>query len=73
MHDNQVFQDWIFLVDGRDEPLEIRSRQLKADTMDAITLPESQDCSLFLFCGEVMKCGIMMKVPVIIDDDWKRR
>jgi hypothetical protein len=50
--DNQVFQGWIFPFDDRDKLLRIRNKNPKADTTDAMTLVESQDCSLFIFCGD---------------------
>jgi hypothetical protein len=67
MHDKQVFQDWIFLIDGHDDPLQIRKRQLKANATNAMTLLESKDCALFIFGGDVV---IFVKV---VDDEWQGR
>jgi hypothetical protein len=67
MPDNQVFQHWIFLIDCHDEFLQICSRDVEADTTDAITLPQSKDCSFFIFCGDA---AIFLEV---IDDEWKGR
>jgi hypothetical protein len=60
-----VFQDWIFVIDGRDDFLQIRNRHPKADATDAVTLRESEYCSLFIFWGDVV---IFAKA---IDDEWK--
>jgi hypothetical protein len=38
---------------------------LKADATDAITLFESKDYSLFVFCGE------LTILPKVTDDEWK--
>jgi hypothetical protein len=65
-HDDQILQDRKFLIDGHDELLQISSRQVKTDATDAITLPESKDGSLFIFCGDV-------RVVKLIDDEWKGR
>jgi hypothetical protein len=42
IQDSEVFQDWIFLADRQDELLHIRSRHFKANTTDAIALPQSK-------------------------------
>ena len=65
MRDKQEFQDWIFLIHGHDELLQICSRHLKADATDAISLLESEDCSLFIFYGDVAS------IKIIIDDERK--
>jgi hypothetical protein len=44
----------------------MRNRHVKADAADAIALPESENCSLIIFGGDV----IFVKV---IDDEWKGR
>jgi len=36
----EVFQHRKFSIDGQDEPLQIRSWQLKADAADAIAVPQ---------------------------------
>jgi len=41
--DNQVFQDWIFLIDGHEELLQINNGHSKAKATDAIALLESKD------------------------------
>jgi hypothetical protein len=64
MHDNQVFQDWILPVDGRDELLQIWNRHDKADATDAIALLESMDGSLFVFYSVDVN---------VIDEEWKGR
>jgi hypothetical protein len=61
--DDQAFQDWIFLFDGHDKLLQIRNRHLKAGMTDAITLLESGDCFLFIFCSDV----------TIFDIEWEGR
>ena len=66
MRDNQVFQNWIFLVHGRDELLWARTWQNEANTTDAIILLECKDCSLFIFCGDLVMMGAA-------DDKWKGR
>ena len=45
IQDSEVFQDWIFLADRQDELLHIRSKHFKANTTDAIALPQSKDRS----------------------------
>ena len=67
MHDNQVFQDWMSLVDDHDKFLQLRNRHVKADATDAIALLEGEDCSLFTFCGDVV---IFVRV---IDEERKGR
>ena len=64
---NQVFQHWIFLVDGHNELLQFHNRHLKTDTANAITLLKCKDYSLFIFCSDV---AVFVKV---IDDEWKGR
>jgi hypothetical protein len=67
LHDNQVFQDWIFLIDGHNERSQICDSHVKTDATDAITLFESEDYGFFIVCGNVLT---FVKV---IDDKWKGR
>jgi hypothetical protein len=60
---NQVFQDWVFFVDGDGELLQIWKRHPKADAADTITLPKCKDYSLFVFCSDV--------AFFVIDDEGK--
>jgi hypothetical protein len=62
--DNQVFQDWIFLIHGHDELLHLCH---KADTGNAITMLKSEDYLLFIFCGDVTT------FPKVIEDEWEAR
>ena len=64
--DNQVFEDRIFLIHGRDK-LPLNRHQdvtVKADAMDAIALLQSKEHSLLVFCGDAVE---------VIDDEWKGR
>jgi hypothetical protein len=63
--DNQAFQNRIFLFNGHDEFLQCRSRHLKADMTDTITLLESEDCSFFIFRGDV--------TITVFDIEWEGR
>jgi hypothetical protein len=61
---NQVFQNWIFPVDGHDELLQFRDRQIKADAADTpILLLKCKDYCLFVLCSDVC--------PLVIDDEWE--
>jgi hypothetical protein len=68
---DQVFQNWIFVIHGHDELLQTRNRHAKADATDAIALLESKDCSLFVFCGDVVNSSNV--VDDSVDDEWKER
>jgi len=65
--DDQVFKDWEFLIDGREEFLRILNRYYEADATDTITLLESKHQPPFIFCTDV---GIFIN---IFDDKWKGR
>ena len=65
MPDNQVFQNWIFIVHRHGELLQTSNRHQKADATDAVTLLESKDCSLFNFYND--------PVILVIDDEWRGR
>jgi hypothetical protein len=54
MMDIQVFQNREFPVEGINEPLQFRNRNLKADAAHAITVLQRKSHSLFVFCGDVM-------------------
>jgi hypothetical protein len=49
---NQVFQDREFLIDCHDKRLQIRNREDKAEVADAMSLLESEQYPLFIFCGD---------------------
>ena len=68
MRDNQIFQNWIFIIHGYDELLKSCRRCPKANMTDTIVLLESEDCSLFVISGDVV---IIMNE--VIDDEWKGR
>jgi hypothetical protein len=53
-HKNQVLQYRKFVVYGQDEPLQIRSRHVKANAAYAFTVLKGEHYSLFIFCGDVM-------------------
>ena len=67
--DNQVFEEKILFVHGRDELL-LTIAQSKADAKNAISLFYGKDYALFVFCGDVARLATILKV---IDDDEKGR
>jgi hypothetical protein len=68
MHNNQILQDWIFLVDVQNQLLQMRQAHAKAEATDAIALLKSKDSALFIFCSE-----LRVIVVNVIDDEWKGR
>jgi hypothetical protein len=61
---NQVFERWIFLVDGHDELLHIQNGYVEMDVADAFTLLKCKYYFVLVFFNEVV-------IAIIIDDEWK--
>jgi hypothetical protein len=51
---NQIFQDREFLIDCLDELPQILNWEGKAEVADAMTLLESKQYPLFIFCGDAI-------------------
>jgi hypothetical protein len=51
---NQIFQDWVFLLYRHDKLLQIMNREGKAEVADAMTLLESKQYRLFIFCSDAI-------------------
>jgi hypothetical protein len=56
---NQVFQDWKFPVDCHDKLLQIPDRKEKAEVADAMTLLESTQYPLFIFCSDAIFAAVI--------------
>jgi hypothetical protein len=56
---NQIFQDGEFFVDCHDKLLQILNREDKAEVADAMTLLESKQYPLFIFCSDAIITGII--------------
>jgi hypothetical protein len=63
---NQIFQDWEFLIDRHDKLLQILNGEGKAEVADAMTLLESKQYPLFIFCSGVI-------FTAVINSEWKGR
>jgi hypothetical protein len=68
MSGNQILQNWILLIHGHDELLETGNGHHKADTTDAIILPDGKDRSLFIFWSDVI-----LFTNAVIDEERKGR
>jgi hypothetical protein len=55
---NQVFQDWEFLLDRHDKLL-ITNRKGKAEVADAMTLLESKQYPLLIFCSDAISTAVI--------------
>jgi hypothetical protein len=58
MH-NQIFQDWEFLIDRHDKLRQILNREGKAEVADAMTLLESKQYPLFIFCSDAIFTAVI--------------
>ena len=65
----QIFQHWIFPVDGRDKFFQLLIRYPKADATHAIRVQECKSKSFFIFCDE-FGFGILLN---IMDNERKGR
>ena len=54
LQENQVLQNWIFLINSQNERLHVSNTYAKADATDAIALPGCEDCAHFIFGRNVM-------------------
>jgi hypothetical protein len=56
---NQVLQDREFLIDCDEKLLQILNREDKAEVADAMTLLESKQYPLFIFCSDAIFTAVI--------------